>query len=112
MLSSSWRYFYFSKSSKSAKCLKRKLSKEGIYIYDSTTLKYPADSTYSETRLFGRGWQIKQYLHSHKEIKSFVIFDDDDGDLHLLGNGFIHILGNKGLSSEYIDRAINILNAF
>ncbi|ALY07029.1 hypothetical protein VmeM32_00038 [Vibrio phage vB_VmeM-32] len=44
------------------------------------------------------------------EFKNYLILDDDCDMLYFQRNNFIHLNGQKGLTKEYIQQSIDILN--
>ena len=79
------------------------------------TILIPADQFYE------RGLQIKNYMTKFwkSPVKSFVVLDDDDGDLHLFGENFVQTrwfirdcksIDEEGLTEELAQKCVNILN--
>ena len=148
VMSSSWRKLYFSKTFKKryiVRQLKKDLKKRGIVINHCTGSEADNElwkkySGYYEEpdkdgnivmkrfdvkpdvlEFYERGMQINNYMTKFwkSPIKSFVVLDDDDGDLHLFGENFVQTKwrvadcedGSKeGLTEELANRCIGILN--
>lgn len=64
-----------------------------------------------------RGNEILKWIIDNEEIvgqryefKNYLILDDDCDMLYFQRNNFIHLDGRKGLTTEYVNLAIEILN--
>jgi len=148
VMSSSWRKLYFSKHFRKRymiRQLKKDLKKRGIVIKHCTGGEYDKalwlkfSGYYGEkdangniifkssnikpevTEFYERGFQINNYMTKSWKfpVKSFVVLDDDDGDLHLFGENFVQTrwfirdcksIDEEGLTEELAQRCINILN--
>lgn len=57
-----------------------------------------------------RGYEIKEWLSTHQEVESYVIFDDDDDMLPEQLENFIQTDEAYGITLKDAERAIIILN--
>lgn len=102
VLSSSWRIGYDPENHIPSKTLRDKLRNIGVELYGMTP----------ESRWFKgkvRGDEIREWLHAHPEVDSFVILDDDCDMKEYTATNLVKTDTEIGLQDADVDKAIEIL---